>query len=128
MIDLCTSELAIEDFARWVVLEPVQWDDDQRKNLCMGLAQLGQTSAANVGSYGTQTAANIAQTQIGAGNAAAAGMIGSANALSSGIGGAASGVTNGFLTNSLLQGMYGSGGGNSFVSGVSPNGANGNGF
>lgn len=75
-------------------------------NRLQGLASLGQTSAANVGAYGTQTAANIGSAIVGGGNAAAAGQIGSANAISSGI----NGITNGFTTNALLQGMYGTGG------------------
>lgn len=54
-------------------------------NRLLGLAQLGQNSAVNVGAQGNQVGANIGSNIIGAGNAGAAGTIGSANALTGGL-------------------------------------------
>jgi hypothetical protein len=72
-------------------------------NRLMGLTQIGQNSAAGVGSAGIQTGSNIGNNLISAGNASAAGTIASANAYGSGLSGLSSA--------SLLYGlsnMYGS--------------------
>lgn len=52
-------------------------------NRLMGLANLGQSSAANVGNAGITTGQGIASNTIGGGNAGAAGILGAGNALSS---------------------------------------------
>lgn len=53
-------------------------------NRLIGVAQLGQTSAAQVGDLGNKTASSIGQNTIAGGNAAAAGIVGAGNALTNG--------------------------------------------
>ena len=76
-----------------------------------GLAGLGESAAAQTGSFGTQTAANIGQTAVGAANAQAAGTVGAANAISGGI----NGISQAYLANQFLSqsngGLYGGGAG-----------------
>lgn len=79
-------------------------------NRLAGIANSGQSAAAGLGATSAQVGSNIANSQIGAGNAAAAGAIGTGNAISGGISNAA----NSYYMNQLMQGMYGSGGGNSY--------------
>lgn len=69
-------------------------------NRLTGLANSGQSAAANQGSIGTQTGSNIASNITGAGNAQAGGYLGGANAIGNGV----NNYLNYGLTNALLQG------------------------
>ncbi len=75
-------------------------------NRLLGVAQLGQNSAAQQANLGTQTAQTIGGNQMAAGNAAASGYIGAANALSGGLNTALGGLSNAYLMNSLMS-QYG---------------------
>jgi hypothetical protein len=72
-------------------------------NRLMGLAQLGESAAAQTGAYATQTGQGIANSTIQGGNAQAAGINGAANALTNGV--------NNYLSYDYLRngGMYGMG-------------------
>lgn len=72
-------------------------------NRLMGIVQVGQGSAAQQATTGTQVAGQIGNNIIGAGNASAAGQIGSANAISGGLTTALNGASNAYLTNQLLS-------------------------
>jgi hypothetical protein len=76
-------------------------------NRLMGLAQIGQNSAAQQAATGTQVAGLIGNNIIGMGNALASGQIGSANAIASGLNTALTGASNAYLINQLLS-RYGS--------------------
>jgi hypothetical protein len=69
----------------------------------MAPVQIGESAAAGQASAAVNTGSNIGSNLIGAGNAAAAGLVGGANALSSSVGN----IGNLYLTNALMQGMYG---------------------
>ena len=68
-------------------------------NKLMGVANLGQNSAANVGQIGANYAGGIANTMTGAGNALAAGQVGQANAWSN----AANNIGNNYLMYNMYQ-------------------------
>lgn len=75
-------------------------------NRFLDAARLGESAAAQTGSFGTQAASSIGNNLIGAGNAAAGGAIGTANAISGGL----NGLSSAFLLNKILgSGMYGGG-------------------
>lgn len=75
-------------------------------NQAMGLADLGQNSAAGVGQMSGQVGQSIGNNIIGAGNAIAAGQVGSAQALAGGVNG---GIQNWLLAQSLQSGGGGGG-------------------
>lgn len=90
---------------------------NQVYNRLMGVATSGQNAATSVGNVGAglasnamnggvQTGQNIGNNMIGAGNAQAAAIMGPTNAVASG----ANSFGNYSMTNSLIKGMYGSGG------------------
>jgi hypothetical protein len=57
----------------------------QRYNMLSGVANSGQSAAANLGGFSTQVGSQIGSNIIGAGNALAAGTLGQAGAYSSGL-------------------------------------------
>jgi hypothetical protein len=63
-------------------------------------ARLGESAAAQSGSFGTSAGQSIGNNLIGAGNAAAGGTVGAANAAAGGL----SGIGNSFLLYQLLNG------------------------
>lgn len=74
-------------------------------NRLMGLAQLGENSAAQTGAFGTQTAANIGNNLIGAGNAQGAAAMATGNAFSNG----ANSLGSLYLTNAFMKSNGGQG-------------------
>ncbi len=70
-------------------------------------ARLGESAAAQSGSFGTSAGQSIGNNLIGAGNAQAGGAVGSANAAAGGLGS----LGNAFLLNQILGGGGGGGGG-----------------
>jgi len=69
------------------------------------VANLGENAAAGVGNAATQTGGQIGSNIIGAGNAQAAAY----NTAAGAVGNAANNATGGYLTNNLINGMYGQG-------------------
>lgn len=86
-------------------------------NRLMGVATLGESSAAQTGALGTQVASNIGNSLTGAGNANAAASIASGAAIGNGASGAANSVSQAYLLNSLLKGNGGGGGTSGIYSG-----------
>lgn len=76
-------------------------------NRILDAARLGESAAAQTGTFGTQAASGISNSLIGAGNAAAGATIGGANAISGGL----NGIGNAFLLSKLLGSGAGGGGG-----------------
>lgn len=70
-------------------------------NRLMGLTQIGQASAAGVGSAGIATGNSIASNTIGAGNAAAA----ADTSIGAGVGSAANSAANAYSMNAILAAM-----------------------
>ena len=70
-------------------------------NRLMGVAQLGESAAAQTGAYATQTGQSIGNNLIQGGNAQAAGLTGAANSLTNGV--------NNYMSYDYLKsgGMYG---------------------
>ncbi len=83
-------------------------------NRLAGVANLGQSSAAGVGSNSIQAGANIGNMMTGAANAAAAGQIGQANAW----GGAINNGAGYFAMSQLLNKNNGNGGGGQYLPGA----------
>ena len=69
------------------------------------IANLGENAAAGVGNAATQTGGQIGSNIIGAGNAQAAAY----NTAAGAVGNAANTAVGGYLTNNLINGMYGQG-------------------
>lgn len=78
-------------------------NDTNLYNRLMGLAGLGQNSAAASGSQAINTGTGIASNLIGAGNAAASGYIGQSNAINQGIGTGINGLSNAYMMNRLFS-------------------------
>lgn len=76
-------------------------------NRILDAARLGESAAAQTGTFGTAAASSIGNNLIGAGNAAAGGAVGTANAISGGIGN----LGNLFLLSKLFGGSGGTPGG-----------------
>lgn len=93
-----------------------QTNQTNQFNRLLGLTQLGQTSAAGVGSAGITTGQGVASSQLSGGQAAAAGTLGAGNALSSAY---PNYLANNALAN-LYQGSSNGGSGGSGYSSLSP--------
>ena len=87
---------------------------NNRYSQALDAARLGETAAAQTGSYGTSAGQSIGSNLIGAGNAAAGGQVGAANALTGGL--------NGLGQAFLINRMFGAGSGGGTMYGSLPNG------